>query len=94
MVNLFIANFWSITSGDLRATFLSFGTVVYGHVVYEKATKRPKGFAYVEMEDTDHAINAINTLNGMVGQLMLRLLHRRITDKKRTLKNIEYVKCN
>ncbi|MDG1148254.1 MAG: RNA-binding protein [Crocinitomicaceae bacterium] len=66
MVNLFIANLdWSITSDDLRATFSSFGTVVYAHVVYEKETKRSKGFGYVEMEDADNAINAINTLNGI-----------------------------
>jgi RNA recognition motif-containing protein len=33
--------------------------------VYEKETKRSKGFGYVEMEDTDQAINAINALNGI-----------------------------
>ncbi|MEJ6777627.1 MAG: RNA-binding protein [Crocinitomicaceae bacterium] len=66
MVNLFIANLdWSITSEDLKATFSSFGTVTYAHVVYEKETKRSKGFGYIEMDDTDHAINAINTLNGI-----------------------------
>jgi RNA recognition motif-containing protein len=66
MVNIFIANLdWSITSEDLKATFSSFGTVTYAHVVYEKETKRSKGFGYVEMEDTDQAINAINALNGI-----------------------------
>lgn len=66
MVNIFIANLdWSITSDDLKATFSSFGTVTYAHVVYEKETKRSKGFGYVEMEDTDQAINAINALNGI-----------------------------
>lgn len=66
MVNLFIANLdWDITSEDLQTTFSAFGTVTYAHVVYEKDTKRSKGFGYIEMEDTDHAINAINALNGM-----------------------------
>ena len=65
MVNLFIANLdWEITSEDLMATFSSFGTVTYAHVVYDNATKKSKGFGYVEMDDTDHAINAINALNG------------------------------
>ncbi|MBI1836231.1 MAG: hypothetical protein HYR91_03090 [Flavobacteriia bacterium] len=65
MVNLFIANLdWEITSEDLMATFSSFGTVTYAHVVYDKNTKKSKGFGYVEMDDTDHAINAINALNG------------------------------
>jgi cold-inducible RNA-binding protein len=66
MVNLFIANLdWDITSEDLQATFSAFGPVLYAHVVYDKATKKSKGYAYVEMEETDHAINAINALNGM-----------------------------
>ncbi|MGB1507925.1 MAG: RNA recognition motif domain-containing protein, partial [Crocinitomicaceae bacterium] len=45
MVNIFIANLdWSITSDDLRSTFESFGEVEYAHVVYEKDTKRSRGF--------------------------------------------------
>lgn len=66
MVNIFIANLdWSITSDDLKNTFSSFGPVHYAHVVYEKDTKRSKGFGYVEMESAEHAINAIEALNGM-----------------------------
>lgn len=66
MVNLFIANLdWEITSEDLQSTFSAFGPVTYAHVVYDNATKRSKGFGYIEMEETDHAINAINALNGM-----------------------------
>ena len=66
MVNIFIANLdWSITSEDLKTTFSSFGTVHYAHVVYEKETKRSKGFGYVEMESADAAISAIEALNGM-----------------------------
>jgi RNA recognition motif-containing protein len=66
MVNLFIANLdWEITSDDLQATFSAFGPVTYAHVVYDNTTKRSKGFGYIEMEETDHGINAINALNGM-----------------------------
>lgn len=66
MVNIFIANLdWSITSEDLKSTFSSFGEVEYAHVVYEKETKRSKGFGYVEMPDATAAINAIEALNGM-----------------------------
>ena len=66
MVNIFIANLdWSITSDDLQATFSSFGTVTYAHVVYERETKRSKGFGYVEMESTEEAIRAIEALNGL-----------------------------
>lgn len=66
MTNIFIANLdWEITSEDLKTTFSAFGPVIYAHVVYEKGTKRSKGFGYVEMEEIDHAINAINALNGV-----------------------------
>jgi RNA recognition motif-containing protein len=66
MINIFIANLdWEITSEDLRTTFSSFGPVHYAHVVFEKDTKRSRGFGYVEMEEADHAINAITALNGM-----------------------------
>ena len=66
MVNIFIANLdWGITSEDLQATFSSFGEVTYAHVVYDKETKKSKGFGYIEMTDSDSAINAIEALNGM-----------------------------
>ena len=61
MVNIFIANLdWSITSEDLKTTFASFGTVSYAHVVYEKKTKRSKGFGYVEMENTEDMFDENN----------------------------------
>ncbi len=66
MVNIFIANLdWDITSEDLKTTFSTFGEVSYAHVVYDNKTKKSKGFGYVEMENTDHAINAIQALNGI-----------------------------
>ena len=66
MTNIFIANLdFDITSEDLRATFEQFGTVSYAHVVYDKKTKRSKGFGYVEMDVVDEAINAIDSLNGL-----------------------------
>ena len=66
MVNIFIANLdWSITTEDLKNTFETFGAVTYAHVVYEPKTKRSRGFGFVEMENSDDAINAIEALNGM-----------------------------
>lgn len=66
MVNIFIANLdWSITSEDLKTTFSTFGEVHYAHVVFEKETKRSKGYGYVEMESAEAAIAAIEALNGM-----------------------------
>ena len=66
MVNIFIANLdWSITSEDLNTTFSTFGEVTYAHVVYDRETKKSKGYGYVEMTNSDEAINAIEALNGM-----------------------------
>ncbi len=66
MVNIFIANLdWSITSDDLKTTFSAFGPVHYAHVVYDRETKKSKGYGYVEMEDAEHAINAIEALHGL-----------------------------
>lgn len=56
---------WEITSEDLTATFSSFGVVTYAHVVYDKVTKKSKGYGYVEMDSADGAIAAIQALNGM-----------------------------
>lgn len=66
MTNIFIANLdWEITSEDLKATFSSFGEVTYAHVVFDRETKKSKGYGYVEMSSTDQAINAIQALNGL-----------------------------
>ncbi|MBI2259505.1 MAG: RNA-binding protein [Flavobacteriia bacterium] len=66
MTNIFIANLdWEITSDDLKATFSTFGKVTYAHVVYDKITKKSKGFGYIEMENTDEAISAIQALSGL-----------------------------
>lgn len=66
MTNIFIANLdWEITSVDLATTFSTFGTVTYAHVVFDNKTKKSKGFGYVEMENADQAIAAIQALNGM-----------------------------
>jgi len=81
MVNIFIANLdWSITSEDLMTTFSSFGKVEYAHVVYEKKTKRSRGFGYVEMADTEEGIRAIQALNGM--EVNGRLLDVKIASPK------------
>lgn len=66
MTNIFIANLdWEITSDDLFATFSSFGKVHLAHVVYDSKTRRSRGFGYVEMEDVEEALSAIDALNGL-----------------------------
>ena len=65
MTNIFIANLdWEITSEDLKVTFSAFGAVHLAHVVFDAKTKKSKGFGYVEMENAEEAIAAIQALNG------------------------------
>ena len=66
MINIFIATLdWEVTSEDLHQTFSTFGKVTYAHVVYDRKTKRSMGYGYVEMENSDEGINAIQALNGL-----------------------------
>lgn len=66
MTNIFIANLdWEISSEDLHATFSAFGTVSYAHVVFDRVTKKSKGYGYVEMENSEEAIVAIEALKGL-----------------------------
>jgi RNA recognition motif-containing protein len=66
MTNIFIANLdWEISSEDLKATFSAFGSVSYAHVVFDRETKKSKGYGYVEMESSDEAIAAIEALKGL-----------------------------
>ncbi len=66
MINIFIANLdWGVTSEDLQQTFSTFGKVTYAHVVYDRKTKRSMGYGYVEMENSEEGINAIQALNGL-----------------------------
>lgn len=65
MTNIFIANLdWEITSEDLFTTFSTFGKVHIAHVVYDSKTRRSRGFGYVEMENVEEALSAIDALNG------------------------------
>lgn len=64
-MNLYIGNLsWSITDGDLQATFEAYGEVTSCKIVKDKMTNRSKGFAFVEMPNDDEANAAINALNG------------------------------
>ncbi len=81
MTNIFIANLdFGITSEDLKATFSQFGDVSYAHVVFDPKTKRSRGFGYVEMENSDEAIAAIEALDGL--EVNLRKLDVKIASPK------------
>lgn len=65
MTNIFVGNLnYSTTEADLRAAFAQFGSVERVNVVTDRDSGQPRGFAFVEMTNTDEAQNAISQLNG------------------------------
>lgn len=69
MKNLFVGNLpFRMAEGDLsqslRALFEGFGPVERVSVITDRDTGKPRGFAFVEMDDEDAAAKAIAGLNG------------------------------
>jgi len=65
MKNLFVGNMsFQTTEADLRALFEPFGAIARIHVVNDRETGQPRGFAFVEMANDDDAAKAMSGLNG------------------------------
>ncbi len=65
MKNLFVGNMsFQTTESDLRALFEPFGEVTRIHIVSDRETGQPRGFAFVEMANDDQAAKAMSELNG------------------------------
>lgn len=65
MVNIFVGNLSYQTSQDeLTAAFSQYGNVERVHIVTDRDTGQPRGFAFVEMTERRDAENAISQLNG------------------------------
>jgi RNA recognition motif-containing protein len=69
MKNLFVGNLpFRLSEAELaqnlRALFEGFGVVDRVSVVTDRETGKPRGFAFVEMEDEDSAEKAVAALNG------------------------------
>jgi RNA recognition motif-containing protein len=62
---LYVGNLpFSITEAELRSTFERHGSVASVNVITDRETGRPRGFAFVEMEDASAAADAIRALDG------------------------------
>jgi len=74
MKSIYVGNLsFSATEEDIRNLFSSYGTVHSVKLVSDRETGRPRGFAFVEMEDSA-AATAISALNGKeVGGRSLRI---------------------
>jgi RNA recognition motif-containing protein len=58
---LYVGNLpFSVTSDELQALFSQHGEVHSVNVITDRETGRPRGFGFVEMENADAAIEALN----------------------------------
>jgi RNA recognition motif-containing protein len=64
MKSIYVGNLpFSATEDEIRNLFSTFGTVHAVKLVSDRETGRPRGFGFVEMEDSA-AASAISALNG------------------------------
>jgi cold-inducible RNA-binding protein len=62
---LFVGNLdFKVTENDLQDAFAAYGTVVEVNLVTDRATGRPRGFAFVTMNSPEEAQKAIEAMNG------------------------------
>src|SRR5215831_5418994 len=62
---LFVGNLdFKVSENELQDAFAAYGTVVETNLVTDRATGRPRGFAFVTMNSPEEAQKAIDALNG------------------------------
>ncbi len=62
---LFVGNLsFDTTENDLQDAFAEHGTVTEANLMMDRATGRPRGFAFVTMSSAEEAQKAIDALNG------------------------------
>jgi RNA recognition motif-containing protein len=65
VTNIFVGNLsYQATPADLQNAFGAYGSVERVNVVTDRETGQPRGFAFVEMSDSEAAQTAIAHLNG------------------------------
>ena len=64
-MNIYVGNLpYSIKSEELREAFEPYGTVTSAEVIFDRRTKRSRGYGFVEMTDDEAGRRAIAALNG------------------------------
>ncbi len=62
---LFVGNLsFSVTENDLQDAFAAHGTVIEANLMVDRATGRPRGFAFVTMSTPEEAQKAITAMHG------------------------------
>jgi len=61
---LFVGNLpFGMTDADLGGIFSAYGAVTSANIVIDKFSKRSKGFGFVEFENDEDAVKAMDALN-------------------------------
>lgn len=64
MTNIYVGNLsFDATEDDIRQAFAEYGEVSSVNIIKDRETGRPRGFAFVEMPDSDQAKEAIEKVN-------------------------------
>lgn len=65
MKNIYVGNLsYNATEDQLKNLFAEFGDVASVRIIKDKFTGNSKGFAFVEMDSSDEAQDAISSLDG------------------------------
>jgi len=65
MMNIYLGNIsYSATEDGIKKLFEQFGHVSAVKIIMDKFTGKSKGFAFVEMQNRDEGLRAINELDG------------------------------
>ena len=64
-MSIYIGNLsYEVTQADLEEVFKEYGAVKRVNIPTDRESGRPRGFAFVEMEDESHETAAIEGLDG------------------------------
>lgn len=64
-MSIYVGNLsYEVNKEDLTEVFSEYGTIKRVHVPSDRETGRPRGFAFVEMEDETNEDKAIEALDG------------------------------
>ncbi len=65
MINIYVGNMsYDLTEDQIQELFGQYGTVSNVRIITDRDTKRPKGFGFVEMEEQEEGMKAIDAING------------------------------
>ena len=85
MKNIYVGNLpFSATDEELRTAFEAHGEVSSAQVIFDRETRRSRGFGFVEMPNPGEADTAIEAMNGHeMGGRPLRVNEARPREERR-----------